>query len=414
MRRKDTVEPHEARVWHWAGELVKRRPRGVTLVVGTVLVWASMLGAWKRNEPIYDALDQFPAESSFVRGAKLYSHHFQKDKPVAEAVLVLTFPGRIDERENAESLRNLLDAVYLEIKRQLEVVHYRDLNDPLGAWRNPTEHAGTGPLPRVIIEQFARSSYIGRSGKTARIDVGIAREPRSIPAMKMIGQLRETVAGVLKKQNFAGAPDAAIEIAGENAVYADMRTLRIRDFAVVAAAAIAMILAILLWLLRSLVQSVILIVGTLLTYLAAYGATWLIVYFVYGESALAWQIDFLLFIVVLSLGQDYNIFVVARVHEELKRHSPREAVAKAVARTGSVVSSCGVIMAATFASMFSGSLLMMKEFAIALSLAMLIDTFIVRPLLVPALILISYRVFKPELDEVDRPAVDAVPRHAII
>jgi RND superfamily putative drug exporter len=192
---------------------------------------------------------------------------------------------------------------------------------------------------------------------------------------------------------------AVIEISGETAVYADMRQLRKRDFAVVGVAAIGMIFAVLLWLMRSAIQSAILIIGTLLTYLSAYGATWAIVKVVYGAPALAWQIDFLLFIVVLSLGQDYNIFVVARVHEELKRHGPHEAVATAVRRTGSVVSSCGVIMAATFASMFAGSLMMMKEFAIALSLAMLIDTFIVRPLLVPALILLAYLFTTPESED---------------
>lgn len=415
VRPRETIHPHEARTWQWAGELVSRRPRAVTLVVGAVLVSASMLGAWKRNEPVYDSLEQFPPDSSFVRGARLYAHHFQNGRPVAEATIVVTFPQRIDQPSQVAALRRLLDSVYAATSRDFFVVHYRDLNDPLGLWRRPAEHAGPGLLPRAIIEQFARPSYLGLSGQTMRIDVGIEKEPRSIPAMKAIHELRETVAGVLRASaEVAGGAEATVEIAGENAVYADMRALRFRDFAVVAAAAIGIILAVLLWLLRSFVQSVILIIGTLLTYLSAYGATWLIVHLVYGAPALAWQIDFLLFIVVLSLGQDYNIFVVARVHEELRRRPPRKAVAKAVARTGSVVSSCGVIMAATFASMFAGSLMMMKEFAIALSLAMLIDTFIVRPLLVPALILLSYRLFKPELDEAPEIAGEAVPRHAII
>jgi uncharacterized membrane protein YdfJ with MMPL/SSD domain len=72
-----------------------------------------------------------------------------------------------------------------------------------------------------------------------------------------------------------------------------------------------------------------------------------------------------------GLGQDYNIFVVARIHEELRTHRPREAIAIAIRKTGRVVSGCGVIMAATFASMFSGSLMVLKEFAIALPLGIL-------------------------------------------
>lgn len=415
VRRKDTAHPHDSRLWAWAGDLVKRRPRAVTMVVGGILLWASLLGAWKRNEPIYDSLEQFPENSSFVRGARGYAHHFHEGKPVADATLLLTFPQRVDTPEHAEELRRKLDEIAEAVHQRLPVVHYRDVVDPLGTWRKPdSAQSESALMPRAIIERFARPSYMGRSGKVTRIDVGVEIETRSIPAMKAVAHLREIVTQVLDSDNSLQSSAAVIEIGGENAIYADMRNLRIRDFAVVAAAAIGIIFAVLLWLLRSAIQSAILIIATLLTYLSAYGVTWMIVYMVYGAPALAWQIDFLLFIVVLSLGQDYNIFVVARVHEELKRHDPREAIAIAIRRTGSVVSSCGVIMAATFASMFAGSLMMMKEFAIALSLAMLIDTFIVRPLLVPALILLAYRVSKPHREDTDIPIVELSSSRAII
>ncbi len=393
VRQKDRNHPHDSRLWAWAGELVKSRPQAVALVAGAILVGTSLLGAWKRNEPMYDSLDQFPADSSFVRGARIYAKHFQKNKPVAEATLLVTIPQRVDTSESADLLRKQLDVIHAAVKRGYSLIQYRDLSDPLGIWREAEPGKNNESLlPRAVIEQFARPMYLGRSGKTVRIDLGLEVEPRSIPAMKAVTDLREVVAAALHSMG----SEATIDISGENAVYADMRNLRKRDFAVVAVAAMGMIFAVLLWLLRSAIQSAILIIATLLTYLSAYGVTWMIARFAFGSHALAWQIDFLLFIVVLSLGQDYNIFVVARVHEELKRHSPREAVATAVRRTGSVVSSCGVIMAATFASMFSGSLMMMKEFAIALSLAMLIDTFVVRPLLVPALILLAYRLSDPD------------------
>jgi RND superfamily putative drug exporter len=81
VRRKATVHSHDARIWHWAGELVKRRPLAVTLAVGVFLLSASMLGAWKRNEPIYDSLDQFPTESSFVRGSAELAAAFSERRP---------------------------------------------------------------------------------------------------------------------------------------------------------------------------------------------------------------------------------------------------------------------------------------------------------------------------------------------
>jgi uncharacterized membrane protein YdfJ with MMPL/SSD domain len=189
-------------------------------------------------------------------------------------------------------------------------------------------------------------------------------------------------------RNAVGGSSVSIDVAGESASYADMRALRKQDFRVIAVAASGLIFLILVWLIRSPAQSAILLAATLLTYLATYGGTFLIVHGLYGLNGLSWQVDFLLFIIIMSLGQDYNIFVVARIHEELRNHPPREAIATAIRKTGRVVSGCGVIMAATFASMFSGSLLVLKEFAIALPLGILIDTFLVRPLLVPAVILL--------------------------
>lgn len=414
--REGCRHSHDPRVWQWAGALVKRRPLAVALVVGVSLLLASTLGGWKRTEPVYDSVAQFPADSSFVRGARTYAHYFHRDKPVTDATVLITFPQRVDGPEHAESLRAMLDRLHANIRGQFGVVYYRDLADPLGLWRVPDAADAEGMVPRAVIEQFARPSYIGLSGRTAKIELGIEIEARSIPAMRELGRLRENL---IKELNYAPAmfqgQPPTVEIGGETAVYADMRQLRMRDFKVVAWAAVGMIFAVLLVLLRSIVQSAILIVATLLTYLSAYGLTWLVVYALYDTPALAWQIDFLLFIVVLSLGQDYNIFVVARIHEELKKHRLTEAVAIAVSRTGSVVSSCGVIMAATFASMFSGSLMMMKEFAISLSLAMLIDTFVVRPLLVPALILVcSGGRSRGLADESDRAGARQEPASAFV
>ena len=94
-----------------------------------------------------------------------------------------------------------------------------------------------------------------------------------------------------------------------------------------------------------------------------------------------------------NISVDYEM--VARIREERVRQNLGDAVRTAVAKTGRVVSSCGLIMAAAFASMMAGSLLVMKEFAVALALGILIDTFLVRPLLVPAAILLTARWFGP-------------------
>jgi len=97
---------------------------------------------------------------------------------------------------------------------------------------------------------------------------------------------------------------------------------------------------------------------------------------------------------MVAVGQDYNIFLAARLAEEGLKHSPAEATRLAVSKTGPVISSCGIIMAATLGSLMAGDLMLLVQLGFALSLGMLIDTFVVRPLLLPAFVVLTGRTGK--------------------
>ena len=92
-----------------------------------------------------------------------------------------------------------------------------------------------------------------------------------------------------------------------------------------------------------------------------------------------------------AVGQDYNLFFAVRLAQESQSRDVRAATSRALVHTGSVISSCGVIMAATLGSMVVGEIKMLQQLGFALGLGMLIDTFIIRPLLLPAFIVLTGR-----------------------
>jgi len=379
-------------LWQWAAQVTTRFPAAVALVALAVLTPAAILG--QTVPSLYDTYEEYPADSSFVRGARLYQKHFFDSRGVSEMTVLVSSGIVGSDAPGRAPLRKMLDELAASLRRDFPVAYQRDLRHPLGLERgeNRADSVGDAVLGLSLISDLIAQAYIGKSGAVTRIDLGVFTEPRSVEAMQLVKRIRTSIEGFLSTRDVPLDRDAAapfsVDVAGEAAVYADMRDVRSRDFRIVAFAASVAIYAILVALIRAPVQAVVLLLATFITYLATYGATFAIVHSVYGLKGLSWQVNFLLFIIIMSLGQDYNIFVVARIREELSRAAPRQAIAAAIRRTGKVVSSCGIIMAATFASMFSGSLLVLKEFAIALPLGILIDTFIVRPLLVPALILL--------------------------
>ncbi len=153
------------------------------------------------------------------------------------------------------------------------------------------------------------------------------------------------------------------------------------------------IFAILLALVRNVTLAAYLLVTVLASYFAALGATVLAGTLWTGQplDSLDWRVPFFLFTILVAVGEDYNILLISRALQERKRFGAVEGMRRALAKTGGAITSCGLIMAGTFATLMLAGLGTLMQIGFALAFGVLIDTFIVRPFLVPAFAMIFWR-----------------------
>ncbi|MDA8261803.1 MAG: MMPL family transporter, partial [Actinomycetota bacterium] len=175
-------------------------------------------------------------------------------------------------------------------------------------------------------------------------------------------------------------------VAGEAAAAYDISSSSNSDLVKIVPVVVLIIGLLLALVLRSAIAPLYLMVSVVLSYLAALGTDVILFIFFRGDSGLNFVLPFLLFLFLLALGEDYNILVMTRIREEAHHRDLRSAVKTALNATGSTVTSAGVVLAGTFAVLALASLgnSQVEEIGFGLALGILMDTFLVRTLLVPS------------------------------
>ena len=224
-------------------------------------------------------------------------------------------------------------------------------------------------------DSVARVGELERGAAGVRFEVVLRQDPFSEAAFRSIGPLREKLRGV--------AGDDVL-IGGATAEEADLRDAVRHDTRLLVPLVLLVVLGILVVLLRSLAAPVVLMATVVLSFAAALGASLLLL------GALA---DFpgedpiyplFAFIFLVALGVDYNIFLMARVREEALTASTPEAMTRGLAATGGVITSAGIVLAGTFSVLAVLPLVALTQLGITVAVGVLLDTFVVRSLLVPA------------------------------
>ena len=228
-------------------------------------------------------------------------------------------------------------------------------------------------------EQVAGVDSVRRGEATAtlaEVDVVIIAEPDTAASYQTVRALRAEAVRV----------DPSAAVGGSVATTLDAREASIRDLQVITPLILVVVVIVLVALLRALVAPLVLVVTVILSYFAALGAGSLAFRYVFDFPALDYQVPLLAFLFLVALGVDYNIFLVSRAQEEARRHGTRAGIIEALAVTGGVITSAGVLLAAVFTVLGVLPVIVLTEIGIIVGLGVLLDTLLVRTVLVPALV----------------------------
>ncbi len=345
--RHDDVVTHDRGLWGWVARLVGRRARIVWVTTALALTCAALFTTQLDADGLTTA-EQFTTEVDSVRGQEVLARHYPAGSGVPVSV--------IGDEADAQPLLDVVSDVPGIADAQL-------ITDGAPTTGTAPPDASSGEPPKVV------------DGKV-QVKAVLTVAADSTEAEDTVLRLRSAVDEV----------GTDVLVGGGTAVVYDIKTESARDTRVIIPAILVVISLVLALLLRALVAPLLLVATVVLSFLATLGVCSLVFEHAFGFAGADPSFPLFAFVFLVALGIDYNIFLMTRVREETRVHGTKQGTLKALAVTGGVITSAGVVLAATFAALGVLPLVPFAELGFAVAFGVLLDTLIVRSLLVPALV----------------------------
>ena len=327
-------------LWKATGSLVSRRPR-IVWVASVLLLLAAAGGILQLKANGVPQTEVILSPSNAVDGQDALARHF--DAGSGSPAVIVTGEASAQAVLDQTKATDGVGKAYILAEGSVPVT-------------------GASGVPAV------------REGKVL-INATLDFAADSPDAEKVVTDLRSNV----KKA------DADAVVGGVTATALDTNTTAQRDLVTIIPIVLAVILLILMLLLRSVLAPVLLVASVVLSYAAAMGVSALVFNEVFGFPGADATVPLFGFVFLVALGVDYNIFLMSRVREESLKHGTRPGILRGLAVTGGVITSAGVVLAATFAALGVIPIMFLVQLAFIVSFGVLLDTVLVRSLLVPAL-----------------------------
>jgi RND superfamily putative drug exporter len=214
------------------------------------------------------------------------------------------------------------------------------------------------------------------NGQIGEVDAVLSQDPLDKSGLDIVPEMRDAVSDL---------PDGVTAlVGGTSAINYDVDQANKRDIEIIVPLALLVMAVILAILLQALVAPLVLLLSVILSFACSLGISILIIRYIVGDAGFDSSIPLFAFIFLVALGIDYTIFLMARVREEARRHGTREGMLRALSATGGVITSAGVILAGTFSVLMTLPVSFTFDLGLMVALGILLDTFIVRTIMVPA------------------------------
>lgn len=350
-------------MWGKIADWVGRRDRSAWIGTTVVLLILFVVGIGSLHTEGLSSTENFTSKPDAVIGQELFDAKFAKG---AGAPAVITTNAAAAEQVIAAVSR--VEGVATEPGSVCLQVDYQKVKALIGV----PGGAGNAPPPGCPPKFLAVTPIDGRT----IVNAMLVYSYDSPEALRTVERLRDAVRAV---------PGADALVGGNSAVTLDVQTASVHDRNLIIPIVLLVIFVVLALLLRALLSPIILIATVVLSFAATLGVCGIFFTHVFHFADADPAFPLFAFVFLVALGIDYNIFLMTRVREETHEHGTRSGVLRGLAVTGGVITSAGVVLAATFSVLGVLPLVFLVEVGFAVAFGVLLDTIVVRSVLVPAL-----------------------------
>jgi len=339
------AQDDKSSIWGKVATKVTKRPAMFMVPILLLL----LIGAWNvtNMKESYDLIESFPEDLSSRIGYERLGESFTEGSLAPSTLLFVS-----KEKMGMEEM-----LVAIEKLEKLPGV------DSITAQGNPSTE----------------------DGKSAKFSIIFKGNPYDKEALDAVKEVRANSEKILRD---AELTETKLFVAGESAKNADIRDVNKRDTIIIMSIMTVLISIMLGLQTRSIIAPVYMMGTILLSYAATLGLSLFLFDVFLGLEAISYRIPLYTFVFLIALGVDYSIMLIARIREEMKSMPFEDAVRRGVDRTGGVISSAGLVLAATFLVLATMPIYELKLFGFIMALGIIIDTFVVRPLLIPAILIL--------------------------